>query len=189
MVWDVDSAYALPEYTNRTNEPCATCHVNPGGGGPRTLRGMLWTAQGRPDQVPKIEDTLLAPGVTNPIELFDAACAGCHGNKGEGLSATSLTEYYLTESLIRMVVERGIPRSGMPSFEGQLTDEQLETLVTFVKALSDGEIVPPDSYALPPLVDACCSELVSQLDAVALPGAAASKSCEITTVSQYSQGN
>lgn len=155
MGWDRHTVHALPEYTNRTNQPCATCHVNPGGGGPRTLRGLLWTAQGRPDEVPVIEDTLLAPGVTDPVELFDAACAGCHGSNGEGLSATSLTEYYLTESLIRMMIERGAPRSGMPSFNGQLTDEQVETLVSFVKALSDGDIVPPDSYPLPPLIESC----------------------------------
>ncbi|MDP2776323.1 MAG: hypothetical protein Q8O48_01665, partial [Anaerolineales bacterium] len=31
--------HALPEYAERTDESCATCHVNPGGGGPRTLRG------------------------------------------------------------------------------------------------------------------------------------------------------
>jgi mono/diheme cytochrome c family protein len=116
---------------------------------------MLWTAQNRPDKVPIIENTLLAPGVYDPLELYDAACAGCHGKKGEGLSATPLTEYYLTEDFIRIVVLRGAPRSGMPSFSQQLTDEQLQILVRFVKALSDGDIVPPDSYALAPLVEQC----------------------------------
>jgi hypothetical protein len=118
---------------------------------------MLWTARGRPDQVPVLENTLLAPGIDDPIELYDAACAGCHGRKGEGLFATSLTEYYLTEGLIRGIVTRGAPRSGMPSFRGQLTDDQLELLVTYVKALSDGMIVPPDSYPLPPAEESCGS--------------------------------
>src|SRR3990170_4668320 len=35
---------ALPEYATRTGEPCAACHVSAGGGGPRTLRGLLWAA-------------------------------------------------------------------------------------------------------------------------------------------------
>ena len=27
------AAHALPEFTERTAEPCGACHVNPGGGG------------------------------------------------------------------------------------------------------------------------------------------------------------
>lgn len=156
---------ALPEYSHRTGEPCAVCHVNPGGGGPRTLRGMLWTARGRPDQVPVLENTLLAPGVSDPIELYDAACAGCHGRKGEGLFATSLTQYYLTERLIHGIIVRGAPRSGMPSFAGQLTDDQLNALVAYVEALSDGQIVPPDSYPLPPAVETCVAHPEPPTDA------------------------
>lgn len=155
-------ARALPEYSDRTGEPCVTCHVNPGGGGPRTLRGMLWTAQNRPNNVPTVGNTLLAPGVDDPMELYEAACAGCHGTKGEGLFATSLTEYYLTEGLIRGITTRGAPRSGMPSFAGQLTDEQLDALVAYVKALSDGVIVPPDSYTLPAAKEICNSNLGTQ---------------------------
>ena len=52
--------HALPEYAKRTGESCATCHVNPGGGGPRTLRGALWAARGKPDQVPSLPGVLLA---------------------------------------------------------------------------------------------------------------------------------
>lgn len=155
-------AHALPEYSDRTGDPCATCHVNPGGGGPRTLRGMLWTAQNRPNDVPTVGDTLLAPGVDDAMELYHAACAGCHGIKGEGLFATALTEYYLTEGLIRGITIRGAPRSGMPSFAGQLTDEQLDALVAYVKDLSDGVIVPPDSYILPPALETCDWNLGTQ---------------------------
>jgi hypothetical protein len=44
----------LPEYAARTGQACAVCHVNPAGGGPRTVRGLLWVAQGKPDQVPPL---------------------------------------------------------------------------------------------------------------------------------------
>ena len=47
-------ARALPEYMARTGEACATCHVNPAGGGPLTARGSLWLAEGKPDQVPPL---------------------------------------------------------------------------------------------------------------------------------------
>ncbi len=148
-------AHALPEYAARTSEACATCHVNPGGGGPRTLRGLLWAANGRPDQVPVL-DMLIAPGVDDGAELYDISCAGCHGFAGEGLFGIALTGSGLRESKIRSTIERGRERSGMPGFEGQFSDDQLEALVTFVAGISSGALDPlPNSYVLPPAEFTC----------------------------------
>lgn len=150
--------HALPEYAGRTGEPCATCHVSPGGGGPRTLRGMLWAAQGRPDQVPALPNVLVAPGVDDGAELYDIACAACHGWKGEGLFGTSLANTTLREAKIRANILRGRKRSGMPAFAGQFTAEQLEVLVTYVAGLASGRIEPPpDTYPLPPSQPTCAS--------------------------------
>jgi len=149
------SVHALPEYAARTGEACATCHVNPGGGGPRTLRGLLWAANGRPDAVPVL-DLLIAPGVEDGAELYDIACAGCHGFTGEGLFGIALTGSGLRESKIRSTIERGRERSGMPAFEGQFTDDQMDALVTFVAGIASGELEPqPNSYALPPAEFTC----------------------------------
>ncbi len=150
------SAYAFPEYATRTNESCATCHVNPGGGGPRTLRGLLWAAQGRPDAVPALSGVMIAPGVTSGIELYDTACAACHGASGEGLFGASLTSTGLRENKIRSAILRGRERSGMPAFEAQFTDEQLEMLVTYVAGIASGQIEPaPARYPLPPAQFEC----------------------------------
>lgn len=147
---------ALPEYTARTGEACATCHVSPGGGGPRTLRGLLWAARGRPDQVPTLPGVLIAPGVSDGAELYDIACAACHGAKGEGIFGGELSGTAMKEGKIRSAVLRGRTRSGMPAFEGQFTDAQLNALVTFVAGLASGEIQPsPDSYPLPPAEFKC----------------------------------
>ncbi len=149
-------AYALPEYASRTGEPCATCHVNPGGGGPRTLRGLLWSARGKPDAVPQLPGILIAPGVSDGAELYDIACAGCHGRQGQGLFAISLVGIGVPERSIRSFVTRGIPLSGMPTFGGQFAESQLDALVTFVAGLASGEIAPPpDSYSLPPAQFKC----------------------------------
>ena len=82
-VWleNEQAAHALPEFTERTSEPCAACHVNPGGGGPRTLRGLLWAARGRPDDIPPLPGKLISPDITDGLELYDIACAGCHGSR------------------------------------------------------------------------------------------------------------
>lgn len=149
--------HALPEFAENTGESCATCHVNPGGGGPRTMRGLLWSAQGRPDAVPDLGNILLAPeNVTDGLELYDLACSTCHGASGEGLFGAALVSSGLSEGKIRTSVERGRERSGMPAFGSQFTEEQLEALVAYVAGIASGEIQPaPLSYPLPPAQFEC----------------------------------
>ena len=151
MIGNAPTAHALPEYAARTGEPCATCHVSPGGGGPRTLRGLVWAARGKPDKVPTLPGVLIAPGVKDGAELYDIACAACHGVKAEGLFAIGLAGSGVSKTVVRSFVERGISRSGMPAFEGQFSDEQLVALVDFVSGLANGTERPqPDEFPLPP---------------------------------------
>ncbi len=150
------TVHALPEYATRTGEPCAVCHVSAGGGGPRTMRGLLWAAKGKPDKVPELPGLMIAPGVRDGIELYQIACGGCHGLKGEGLSARGLANTKIGQGTIQDFTLHGIPKLGMPSFEGLFTDYQMNTLVKFVAGLSSGEIPPPpDSYRLPPSILSC----------------------------------
>lgn len=141
--------HALPEYAKRTGESCATCHVNPGGGGPRTLRGALWAARGKSDQVPSLPGVLLAPGVTDGAELFEIACSTCHGLHGEGLFGKEIANSGLKDNKIRSNILKGRLQSGMPSFEGMFTAEQLQALVDYVVSLADGTAeIPPAEYPL-----------------------------------------
>jgi mono/diheme cytochrome c family protein len=140
---------ALPEYAHRTGESCATCHVNPGGGGPRTLRGALWAARGKADKVPALPGVLLAPGVTDGAELFDIACSTCHGKQGEGLFGLEIANSGLADNKIRSNILKGRLKSGMPSFDGMFTTEQLNALVDFTVSLADGTAeIPPTEYPL-----------------------------------------
>ena len=141
--------HALPEYAKRTGESCATCHVNPGGGGPRTLRGALWAAKGKPDKVPALPGVLLAPGVTDGAELFEIACSTCHGLHGEGLFGRELANTGLKDNKIRSNILKGRLQSGMPTFEGMFTSAQLQALVDYVVSLADGTAeIPPAEYPL-----------------------------------------
>lgn len=156
-------AHALPEFAANTGEPCATCHVNPGGGGPRTLRGLLWSAQGRPDEVPDIGNILIALGVTEGVELYDIACAACHGVSGEGLFGAALVRTGLSENNIRDAILRGKERSGMPSFDNRFTDEQLGALIKYIAGIASGNIDPaPISYPLPPAQLECLDNETSE---------------------------
>lgn len=140
--------HALSEYAARTGESCGTCHVSAGGGGPRTLRGLLWAARGRPDTVPELPGQLLAPGVEDGMTLYDTACAGCHGFDEDGLVAMGLAGRGISSGATRSFIQRGIPDLGMPAFAGEFTPEQLDALVRFVTEMSAGE-GPPADYALP----------------------------------------
>ena len=144
-----NSVQALPEYSHRTSEACAVCHVNPGGGGPRTLRGALWAARGRADEVPALPGVLIAPGVDDGAELFEIACSTCHGKYGEGLFGRVIMNTGVKESKIRTNILRGRLNSGMPSFEGMFTDSQLQALIDYTFALATGKAeIPPSQYPL-----------------------------------------
>ncbi len=156
-------AHSFPEYATRTNEACSACHVNPGGGGPRTLTGLLWTAQGRPDDVPQLDNILIAPGVEDGVELYDLSCQSCHGASGEGSFGLALTSSGFPENKIRSAILRGRDRSGMPPFEGRFTDIQLDLLVEYVTGISSGEIDPaPLFYSLDQGQLSCTSQLISE---------------------------
>ena len=151
LFWSATPGHALPEYANRTGEPCATCHVSPGGGGPRTLRGLLWAARGKPDKVPDLPNLLLAPGVSSGDELYEIGCSSCHGKNGEGLFGVVLVNSGLPDNKIRAQILNGRIRSGMPSFKDKFTSDQLDALVTYVAGLASGTIPPaPNSYPLEP---------------------------------------
>ncbi len=155
-------AHALPEYAQRTGESCAVCHVNPGGGGPRTLRGILWSAQGSPDQVLELGNVLAAQGVESGAELYDITCAGCHGDFGEGLFGNAITLSGVRDSKVESTILRGRERSGMPAFEGRFTEGQLEALVEYVTGIASGKIEPlPASFPLPPMEFGCVSGVES----------------------------
>lgn len=149
-------AYALPEYAARTGEPCAACHVSAGGGGPRTLRGMLWAAHGKPEKLPSLPGMLIAPRITDGLELYEIACSGCHGRKGEGMFAMGLVNTNISQPGVRSIITEGLPKLGMPSFRNQFTQKQLDSLVGYITNLSKGTISPPpDSYPLGPALLRC----------------------------------
>lgn len=62
---------ALPEYSAQVGEPCASCHISPSGGGPRTPRGMAWVGDGKPGVVPGLLDALEKLGVRLEIDPQD----------------------------------------------------------------------------------------------------------------------
>lgn len=71
LVWPMSEALALPEYSAQTGEPCASCHISPSGGGPRTPRGQAWIADGKPGAVPDLLASLDLLGVDLDVNPAD----------------------------------------------------------------------------------------------------------------------
>ncbi len=137
-------AHALPEYAARTGQQCTTCHVNPAGGGPRTLRGLLWLAEGRPDQVPPLPGSEAEEGeaALDGATLFEKfTCSGCHGSNGEGGVGPALTQAELpADELVEIIRDgTGIMKGYGPDV---MSDEEVDAVVQHMQAIGRGEVQP-----------------------------------------------
>jgi mono/diheme cytochrome c family protein len=158
------SAHALPEYATRTGQQCATCHVNPAGGGPRTLRGLLWLAQGRPDQVPPLPGSEEEEGEAelDGATLFEKfECSRCHGPFGEGDIGPALNQAELPATDLIEIIRNGtgIMKGYRPDV---MSDEEMDAVIPYVQAIGRGEIeatVILQKRLLPPAQPTCGEDL------------------------------
>ena len=77
----------------------------------------------------------------NPQEqMFAAHCAGCHGADLNGARAPSLfrTDFLAARSdaQLHQTIVGGIPGAGMPSFKGQISDDEIDQLITYIRLRS-----------------------------------------------------
>jgi cytochrome c oxidase cbb3-type subunit III len=108
---------------------------------------------------PSVDSAVLRPNkVLNFDALYQENCAGCHGAQGKGGAAVGLnSQVYLAiadDATIRRVTAEGVPGTAMPAFAqssgGTLTDEQIDSIVTGIRARwarRDSLDISPPSYA------------------------------------------
>jgi mono/diheme cytochrome c family protein len=106
------------------------------------LASTAWACNGAPGR-PAVDSEVLAPNkVVDFAVLYATNCAGCHGTNGTGGPAIGLADpVYLAiadDATIRRVTSDGVPGTAMPAFAqragGLLTEEQIEALVTGIRA-------------------------------------------------------
>ena len=95
--------------------------------------------------------------VLDPVTLYGANCAGCHGAEGTHGPATALADpLYLAiadDNVLRSVITKGRPGTAMSAFAqkegGMLTEEQIDSIVRGIRemwgstALMAGVTTPP----------------------------------------------
>lgn len=70
-------------------------------------------------------------------EIFKTTCASCHGEKLTGAMAGSLLDnQWLTDGSdksLATAIKNGLPQAGMPAFSAMLNDEQVRSLVVYIR--------------------------------------------------------
>jgi cytochrome c oxidase cbb3-type subunit III len=89
-----------------------------------------------------------APMSSNAVEgrrIFDAQCAWCHGNEGDGGMGPNLHGKLRHATALASIVEvitNGIPGTDMPGFRGPLTDRTIRQTAAYVQSLSRSSARP-----------------------------------------------
>ena len=75
-------------------------------------------------------------------DLFKQKCSMCHGADGKGYAALKTPDFTdpkvqasLTDKEIAEVIKNGKKGTAMPAFADKLSDEQIHSLVTYIRSL------------------------------------------------------
>lgn len=108
-----------------------------------TNLAMHWELAPEEDATTESETTHSdsAETAASAAPLYDERCAGCHGASREGVDglAPALTPDSLgdrSHTDIAAIVTDGISGTSMPAFEGSMTADEIDALVTFLKEVA-----------------------------------------------------
>ena len=101
-------------------------------------------------QAPKLQNPIQPTSISlgSGLKLYRDNCSGCHGDSGKP-SNWGTTAFYPrvpqfdTEAPLKpdwqmfWIVKRGVRYTGMAAWEGELSDENIWTVVTFLSHLKD----------------------------------------------------
>jgi mono/diheme cytochrome c family protein len=92
---------------------------------------------------------------------YIGSCAECHGAKGDGKGvfgtaiyppATDLTRgdpKEMSDAQLFWIVKNGLSFTGMPAFGGQYNDQDISSLVAYIRSLQNPSATPPAAIAIP----------------------------------------
>src|SRR5262249_47328486 len=95
------------------------------------------SAQSRP--TPRPSRTPLSSDAAEGRRIFEAQCAWCHGNEGDGGMGPNLhgtLRHATSLASIAEIVTNGIPGTDMPGFRSTLTERSIQQTAAYVQSLS-----------------------------------------------------
>lgn len=99
-----------------------------------------------------VHDRVVEGTATRGAPVYNALCASCHGDDGEGVTAISLNNPWFHETasdgFIRYAIEVGRPGTPMPGYAEQLNDRQIDDVVAYIREWQR----PVDSGPIEPYV-------------------------------------
>ena len=109
--------------------------------------------QAKVDREP-VPDEVIIGDASNGGKLYANYCANCHGTQGEGGRGTSLANRVFlasaSDAFIRYSIAKGRTGTPMPSFQGKLTDAEINDVVSFVRSRAVGWEAQELALAPPP---------------------------------------
>jgi mono/diheme cytochrome c family protein len=87
-------------------------------------------------------------------EAYTGSCSVCHGASGDGRGVFGTTSYpnatdlrshdaaEKSDAQLFWIIQNGLNFTGMPGFAGQYSDQDIWSLVTYIRALQDPSAVP-----------------------------------------------
>ncbi len=85
-------------------------------------------------------------------ELYEQNCASCHGENAAGGGASSLIDdvwdYGASDAEIFQIIDEGAPLAGMPAYGATMSDEQIRSLVIYLREaryLAEGQRISAET--------------------------------------------
>jgi cytochrome c oxidase cbb3-type subunit 3 len=100
------------------------------------------------------QDAVVSGDVQQGKALYARHCASCHGADGQGITAPSLGDPALLanapDAFLKYAIENGRDGTPMVSFADQLTDEEINAVVAFLRSQASGWKPEPPTLVEPP---------------------------------------
>lgn len=100
----------------------------------------LPAAQPQPRLVLELQDYAALPVTAdntndNTQKAYDAVCAACHGNLPPDLTDAQW-DHGSSDGEIYTVIKRGVPSTMMAGFDGKVPDDQIWSIVNYLRSLA-----------------------------------------------------
>jgi cytochrome c oxidase cbb3-type subunit 3 len=116
-----------------------------------------WLAQVEPVEIIDLPDDVIVGDVEQGAGIYADRCSECHGASGQGVSAPSLGDQaflaHASDHFLRYAIVNGRDGTPMKSFSAELADEEINSVVAYLRSQASGWSPNPPALVEPPSPD------------------------------------